>query len=135
MHFRSVKNWFIRKKSDLPIDFDTSTLPMWVFDRDTLRFLAVNNAAIALYGYSIEEFLQMTLRDIRPAFDIQRLEQHISELSLYTAQTGVWKHRKKDGAIILVTVCGEDVRYKGKKQRLITVENITPSLTRFAQKS
>ena len=42
-------------------------MPMWTFDRDTLRFVAVNDAAVRHYGYTRDEFLAMTLADIRPS--------------------------------------------------------------------
>ena len=53
--------------------FEASPTPMWVYDADTLAFLAVNDAAIRHYGYSRDEFLAMTIKDIRPAEDVPRL--------------------------------------------------------------
>jgi PAS domain S-box-containing protein len=53
--------------------FDDNPQPMWLFDAETLAFLEVNNAAIENYGYSREEFLQMTILDIRPQEDVVRL--------------------------------------------------------------
>lgn len=57
--------------------FDLVPLPMWIYDLDTLRFLAVNKEAIHHYGYSEEEFKQMTIRDIRPQEDIPKLEEAV----------------------------------------------------------
>src|SRR5690348_11592344 len=50
--------------------FEKSPVPMWVFDRDTLAFLEVNDAAVQHYGWSREEFLRMTIRDIRRSDDV-----------------------------------------------------------------
>ena len=49
--------------------FESNPHPMWVFDRETMRFLAVNDAAVEQYGYSKEEFLSMTLAQIRSPED------------------------------------------------------------------
>ena len=53
--------------------FEAMPLPMWVYDAATLRFLAVNSAALRQYGYTREEFLAMTLKDIRPDEEVDRL--------------------------------------------------------------
>jgi len=110
--------------------FEKASQAKWIFDKDSLQFLAVNPAAISLYGYTEDEFLSMTLKDIRPEWEIQRLERHISEQALYGKNTGTWKHRKKNGDIMLVTVSAEDVQYKGKEQRMVTVNDITHTLKR-----
>ena len=61
--------------------FETNPLPMWVYDLETLRFLAVNDAAIANYGYSREEFLAMTIQDIRPPEDSHRLRENVAAVT------------------------------------------------------
>ena len=103
-----------------------SLLPKLIFDRETLRILAVNKAAVALYGYSEDEFLVMTIREIRPVWELQKLARHINEQQLRGKNTGIWKHLKKNGDIILVHVEAEDVEFADKSQRLVTVHDITP---------
>src|SRR5258706_10914079 len=71
--------------------FDSNPLPMWVFDRETLRFLAVNEAAIFRYGYSREEFLSMTIQDIRPSEDVQALLENLSQGHTGLARAGIWR--------------------------------------------
>ena len=71
--------------------FDESPEPMWLYDEETLRFLDVNRAAIAVYGYSRDEFLQMDMRAIHPPDDVDRLLDHIRGASL----RGEWRHRTK----------------------------------------
>ena len=103
---------------------------MWIFDRQTLAFLTVNEAAIHHYGYSREEFLSMTIKDIRPAEDIPALldyrvradhEQQVSGV----CNTGVWRHRKKDGTLILVEITWSHVVYNGKDAGLVLAHDIT----------
>jgi len=81
------------------MDFTESPIPMWVFDRKTLAFLVVNQTAIASYGYSREEFLAMTILDIRPKEDVRAvlgaaLARHVANGALEC-----WRHRRKDGVV------------------------------------
>src|SRR5437879_5807034 len=66
-----------QKDASFRLLFDSNPLPMWVFDRDTLRFLEVNGAAVAHYGYTREEFLAMRITDIRPPEDLARVESSV----------------------------------------------------------
>jgi PAS domain S-box-containing protein len=59
--------------------FDHNPFPMWLYDPETLKFLAVNNAAIRHYGYSRKEFLSMTIKDIRPSDDHSSLLQYVAQ--------------------------------------------------------
>ena len=97
--------------------FDTNPLPMWVYDCDTLQFLAVNEAAINHYGYARDEFLSMTIKDIRSAEDVQTLVDKISdENGFYSA--GTWKHRKKDGSTIDVEIISHPLFFGGRNAKL-----------------
>lgn len=118
-----------RKRKTAEVDFYNSILPMWIFDRETLKFLAVNNAAIKLYGYTEEEFLQKTIKDIRLDWEVGKLESHLTRQPLTGKNSGIWKHRKKNGDVMLVRVTADDTMHKGKLQRLITVEDISHTLT------
>ena len=80
--------------------FDNNPHPTWVFDRETLRFLAVNDAAVHKYGYSRDEFLAMTLKDIRPPEDVPALLETVKALGEGNESSGAWRHRLKDGTII-----------------------------------
>lgn len=68
---------------------------MWVYDVNTLKFLMVNESAISEYGYSQDEFLSMTLKDIRPVEDIPILLQNIDETASTIQNSGTWRHKKK----------------------------------------
>jgi PAS domain S-box-containing protein len=111
--------------------FQLSPLPKWVFDLDTLKFLDVNNAAIEHYGYSLEEFLSMTIKEIRPLEDMPALgkilEEHKNEKQF--TLPGNIRHKRKNGEIILVDIKSNDISYKGKNARIIVANDITERLS------
>ena len=100
--------------------------PMWIFDVETLRFLDVNHAAVADYGYSEDEFLGMTIKDIRSPEEVDALLNHL-ETRPPDALTGAntWRHRRKDGSVIHVDVRSHTIDYQGRTARLTTARNIT----------
>ncbi len=105
--------------------FDSNPAPMWVYEIGTLAFLAVNHAAIAHYGYSEEEFLGMTLIDIRPPEDVEALleDTRIPATSLHT--DGPWRHRKKDGTLIFVEITAHPIQFGSARACLVMVNDIT----------
>jgi two-component system cell cycle sensor histidine kinase/response regulator CckA len=104
--------------------FESSPLPMWVFDVETLRFLTVNTAAIDHYGYSREEFAALTIEDIRPQEDIAALREHLSKHAAVD-DGRAWRHRKKDGSIITVEVKAHDFAFGGRRARLVLIHDVT----------
>jgi two-component system, cell cycle sensor histidine kinase and response regulator CckA len=105
--------------------FDSNPLPLWVYDVETLSFLAVNNAAIRNYGYSGEEFLTMTIADIRPAQDVPALLGRVAELGQTSNNTGKWRHRKKDGSVIEVEIVSHTLDFVGRPARIVLAIDIT----------
>lgn len=105
--------------------FVSNPQPMWVFDLKTLKFLAVNNAAINHYGYSEEEFLSMNIKDIRPREDIPALVENINLASPGIENAGLWRHIIKDGSIIYVEVIAHSIDYLGRKAQLILANDVT----------
>ena len=105
--------------------FDNNPVPMWAYDNATLRFLAVNNAAIENYGYSREEFLAMSLRDVRPAEDVAGLEARVLALPQGYHQTGQWRHRRKDGTVFPVEITSHSLKFDGRDARLVLITDIT----------
>ena len=98
---------------------------MWAFDEATLRFLAVNAAACRHYGYSREEFLSMTLEDIRPPEEVPALRERLALLRDGAGPAGVWKHRKKDGSLIDVEITSHSVIFGGVPARLVVAHDVT----------
>lgn len=109
--------------------FNFSPLPQWVFDAETLQFLDVNNAAVKHYGYSKDEFLEMTIKDIRPEADAKELDEILKE----TFQAGIFrarmvKHLKKSGELMYVCVEANAVTFEGKAAMLVLAIDYTEKL-------
>jgi two-component system, cell cycle sensor histidine kinase and response regulator CckA len=104
--------------------FHDNPLPLWVFDRQTLAFLAVNDAAIRKYGYSRDEFLALTIESIRQPSDVPQLREDLAEQSPPEV-TRTWRHRTKDGSILTVEINARDFDYEGRPARLVLANDIT----------
>jgi PAS domain S-box-containing protein len=105
--------------------FDANPHPMWVYDLDTLRFLAVNDAAVSHYGFSRKEFLSMTIADIRPSEDLPALLKNISNVTGGLDKAGEWRHRRKDNSIIHVEITTHTLTFGGRKAELVLAHDIT----------
>lgn len=105
--------------------FENNPQPMWIYDLETLVFLEVNDAAIHHYGYSKDEFLAMTLKDIRPKEDIEALLQDVEKTMKTYNPSGQWRHLKKNGEIIFVDIISHTVTFNGRKARHVMVTDIT----------
>jgi two-component system sensor histidine kinase UhpB len=108
--------------------FMHNPIPMWVIDAQTMAFMEVNDAAIAHYGYTRDEFLRMTIADIRPSEDVSQLHSHAVTAPLGYHEAGIWRHRRKDGACIDVSIRRHTIEYSGRAAKLIVVEDITERL-------
>lgn len=102
--------------------------PLWIYDRETLAFLAVNNAAISEYGYTEEEFLSMKITDIRPKQEVSRLLSAVREVKRTYSRTQGWKHLTKGGQIIDVIISGHGIVYNGRECEIIMAHNVTEML-------
>jgi PAS domain S-box-containing protein len=105
--------------------FDENPNPMWVYDLKTLKFLAVNYAAVIKYEYSKQEFLAMTIKDIRPPEDIAKLEKSIERIRDRFYSSGIWRHVKKSGDLIFVEITSHQILYNGRKAELILSNDVT----------
>ncbi len=107
--------------------FENNPLPMWVFELEEFRFLDVNEMAIQKYGYSREEFLSMTLTDIRPLADRERFRHfdHAWKMSGQDTNRGVWRHCKKNGELIDVEVIAHSIEFQGRKAKLVLLNDVT----------
>jgi diguanylate cyclase (GGDEF)-like protein/PAS domain S-box-containing protein len=114
-----------RQREEYRVLFDGNPHPMWVFDQKTFAFLKVNAAAVGHYGYSEEEFLSKTLRDIRPPEDIPRLEHRMKDTGEGTLYTGPWTHIRKDGSKIQVEEASHGILFEGRDARFSLVQDIT----------
>src|SRR5690348_368318 len=105
--------------------FVANPLPMWVFEIATGRFLAVNAQACEQYGYSEEEFLAMTIADIRPPAEQAHLREVRSTGPAGHREFGVWKHRRKDGTLMDVEITSDDIVFRDKPARLVLANDVT----------
>jgi PAS domain S-box-containing protein len=105
--------------------FDMLPLPMWVFDLHSLRILEVNEAAIQRYGYSREEFLAMTIVDLRPPEDEPRLLESLGEAARGPVHDVGFRHLTKRGALLDVEINAEVVTFNGRPARLVVVNDVT----------
>jgi PAS domain S-box-containing protein len=105
--------------------FESNPQPMWVYDPATLGIIAVNESAIRHYGYSRQEFLSMTIKDLRPPEDIPNLIDFLQLGIKESGDNGYWRHRKKDGSVILVAITANMMDFAGKEARLIVASDVT----------
>jgi two-component system cell cycle sensor histidine kinase/response regulator CckA len=105
--------------------FEYNPIPTWVFDRETLKFLQVNEAAVRQYGYSHEEFANLTVHDIRPEDEQVRYRQHLQEWVGDGRNQGHWKHRKKNGNLFNVESISHELEYAGRRVRLVVANDVT----------
>jgi two-component system, cell cycle sensor histidine kinase and response regulator CckA len=105
--------------------FENSPLPMWVYDEGTLAFLAVNEAACRGYGYSREEFLSLTIEDIRPVQDVPKLKEHISRGLRDLNNSGIWRHLRKDGTLLEVEIVSHPLVFSERPARMVLAIDVT----------
>jgi PAS domain S-box-containing protein len=105
--------------------FDTLPLPMWVVDRESLRFLAVNEAAVERYGYSRDELLSMSLLEIRRPEDHAQLRQQINTDRGDMLRGKLTRHFTRSGEELEVEVSADDFNYAGRRARLVVVNDVT----------
>ncbi len=102
--------------------------PMWVYDLEDLKFLAVNDAAVEKYGYSRDEFLGMTAEDIRPPEDVDAFRESIATLGEGVYHAGVWRHVTKDGELLQAEITSHVTDFDGHRARFVLAEDITMRL-------
>ncbi|WP_426104170.1 sensor domain-containing protein [Massilia sp. TSP1-1-2] len=101
-------------------------LPMWVYDLETLAFLAVNTAAVVHYGYSEAEFLALTIADLRPADELPRLYANLKSAPRDTFEkSGTWHHCTKEGALIDVEISSHPLLFHGRACKFVLAHDVT----------
>jgi two-component system, cell cycle sensor histidine kinase and response regulator CckA len=105
--------------------FDQHPLPMFVWEAETKRFIAVNEAALEHYGYTRQELLELTIWDIRPQEGIPQVQRLIERLPPGRHTFAGLRHRKKDGTLIVVDVVAHDIVWDGRPARLVLAHDVT----------
>jgi PAS domain S-box-containing protein len=105
--------------------FEDNPQPMWVFDRATLRILAVNPAACRRYGYTREEFLELSVLDLRPPAEVPTFLAGIERGDVERKDAGVYRHRTKDGTPMDMEIQWHSVTFAGVPARLVLATDVT----------
>lgn len=108
--------------------FDQNPMPMWMLSLPERKFLDVNPAAVEFYGYSKEEFLKMKAKDIRPKEDVPEFESRLSTYRSGINNAGIWRHQKKNGSIVKVSIITHDVIYEGQHAKLVLGTDVTEKI-------
>lgn len=122
---QQVETALVASEAQYRLLFETNPHPMWVYDAETLAFLAVNEAATCSYGYSQAEFLAMTIQDIRPPEEVPSLLEFIQQLNSQRKPPRIWQHRKRDGTTINVEITSNSLVFAGRKARLVLANDVT----------
>ena len=104
--------------------FENIPFPTFVYDFDTLNIVDVNSYAVRYYGYTREELLGMTLKDLKPDDDVPMLLAHLAKTDP-SQEKGHWRHRKKDGTIIDVEITAHALQFPGKNYRIFLANDVT----------
>ncbi len=113
------------KEASFRLLFQANPVPMWVYDTATLRFLKVNDAAIRHYGYTRDEFLAMTILDIRPAGEHERLRERLALEFIHSHGEHEWSHVRADGSRIAVAIYSSPLDYHGLHSRIVAAVDVT----------
>lgn len=105
--------------------FDRNPLPMWVFDRETLEFLAVNQATVSKYEFSREELLGMTVLQIRPAEEIAKLEARLAHEPEGLVHAGLWHHQTKSGRHLTMEIYHDRIPFGGRPAWLVLAVDVS----------
>jgi PAS domain S-box-containing protein len=115
-----------RSEQQYRLLYEQSPFPMYIFDKETYKFLSVNKALIDLFGYSEEEFFGMTIFDLFHQGDQKKIREE-ARLNLTKSQSDfdIWRQKTKSGDILFCEISGSDILFKDKQQRLVLTINIT----------
>ncbi|QTE38159.1 PAS domain S-box protein [Mucilaginibacter gossypii] len=105
--------------------YESNPNPMWIYEPGTLRFISVNDAAIAVYGYSAEEFRQRTILDIRPLEDRENVISSSERVNSKLNDSGTWRHIKKDGQLIYVNITSHKIWFNKKPHIMVMIRDMT----------
>lgn len=113
------------REQEYRVMFDANPQPMWVYDTKTLRFLDVNHAAVSVYGYTRNEFLSMTIADIRGPEDVPAMLASVNMPRTGAWRDGPWRHLRQDGTTLWVEVAASSLQFDGRPARLVLAVDVT----------
>ena len=105
--------------------FDLHPNPIWVYDLETLRFLAVNAATVRQYGYSRQELASMTIADIRPQDEVEAMLAAVGSVAQGATRSGPWHHRKRDGTVFEVEISSHTITFGGRRGEVVMAIDVS----------
>lgn len=122
----------VGESGDAPVsmqDIGCTHVPIYIFDAENHAILAANAAALQLYGYSLEEFLRLTLYDIRPPEEAERIRRYLAGgVPQGLWYSGIWRHRTKKGRVFTVNVLGLSIVQEARPAILAIVTDMTQTM-------
>ena len=123
---REAEKELKRSEQQYRLLYEQSPLPMYIFDKDTYKFISVNEALIDLFGYSENEFLKMSIFELfLPEEQEQIREEAFKNLKQSQSAFDIWRQKTKSGDTLICEISGSDIYYKGSHQRLVLTLDIT----------
>lgn len=129
---QQAMNYHLNKAlGDFSVLFQKNISPMWIYEIPSLRILKVNEAAIEHYGYTEEQFLSFTIRDIRPKIDLAKFNEYIFRKGITrkaipgSNRGGIWKHVNSDGDVIYAEITGYEIKYNNTACRIVVATDVT----------
>ncbi|MEJ2637280.1 MAG: PAS domain S-box protein [Calditrichia bacterium] len=126
--FRSIqksKELLAQSEKRYRLMFENNPQPMLVVEKEGLHFAAVNTAAVKQYGYSLREFLNLTLLDIRPPEDIRAVQEYLSQSPGDMQKTGLWRHKRKDGTLFYEESTVFNSVFDGRPVYIFLINDVT----------
>lgn len=108
--------------------FESNPNPMWIYEIDTCKFIKVNNAAIAKYGYDRKQFSKMTIYDIRHEQEHHKVKNFVNEVREGVKHSGIWEHLKANGQTFKVAIISHPVDFENKKCSFVMANDISQLL-------
>ena len=132
---KNIEEALIVTKENYKNLFENSPAPMYIFDFNTLQIIDCNEEALLKYGYTKDEFLQLTIKDIRLPEDVAKVEEAVSSEENYGAiHKKIWRHKKKNGEIMYMDITGHIIDYDGRRASFVMLLDITENLKIEEQK-
>ncbi len=104
--------------------YEANPMPMWIYD-EQLKIVSVNDAAVSIYGYTRDEFLTKSILDIRPPEDVEKVIESAKQRSANLNLSGTWRHLKKDGSLIYVSITSHKIIFNKRSNILVMVSDLT----------
>jgi PAS domain S-box-containing protein len=114
-----------KSESMLSLLFERNPLPTWLYDVETLRFLRVNQAAVGQYGFSQSEFERMSILEIRPTAEREKVAAYLMQMKADSEEHAFWLHQGKDGKTFEVEIISHELVYAGRRVRLVVAQDIS----------